>query len=109
MNHFNNLTPAEAERLAMLAEECAEVIAIVGKILRHGFDSYHPDQPAVTNRDLLASELADVDGVVRAMKRYEIRDYSCRDIDGDHWLKKLRYAHHQQDAAFAPLPPEGKA
>lgn len=34
--HFNNLTPGEAERLAMLAEECGEVIQAVGKILRHG-------------------------------------------------------------------------
>lgn len=24
MDHFNQLTPAEAERLAMLAEECGE-------------------------------------------------------------------------------------
>ncbi len=42
-DHFNRLTPAEAERLAMLAEEAAEVIQIVGKILRHGYASYHPD------------------------------------------------------------------
>lgn len=41
--HFNGLTPAEAERLAMLSEECGEVIQIIGKILRHGYDSYHPD------------------------------------------------------------------
>ena len=34
--HFNGLTPAEDERLAMLAEECAEVIKIVSKIQRHG-------------------------------------------------------------------------
>ena len=35
-DHFNNLTPGEAERLAILAEECGEVIQIIGKILRHG-------------------------------------------------------------------------
>ena len=30
-DHFNGLTHAEAERLAMLAEEAAEVIQVVGK------------------------------------------------------------------------------
>lgn len=28
---FNKLTPAEAERLALLSEECAEVIMAIGK------------------------------------------------------------------------------
>ena len=37
MNNFNQLTPAETERLAILAEECGEVIQAVGKILRHGY------------------------------------------------------------------------
>ena len=60
MDHFNGLSPAEAERLAMLAEECGEVIHIVGKILRHGYDSYHPADPTVTNRDLLGRELTDL-------------------------------------------------
>jgi NTP pyrophosphatase (non-canonical NTP hydrolase) len=39
---FNGLTSAEAERLAILAEECGEVIQAVGKILRHGYQSYNP-------------------------------------------------------------------
>lgn len=98
MEHFNKLTPAEAERLAMLAEECAEVIYIIGKILRHGYDSYHPDTRAVTNRDLLAEELADVNAVLNAMGRAELRDYSLQDSIGNRWRKKLRYAHHQEDA-----------
>lgn len=93
--HFNGLTPAEAERLAMLAEECAETIAIVGKILRHGFDSYHPDTPSITNRDMLANEIADVDAVVKAMKQSELKDYSAQDTLGQRWDKKLLYSHHQ--------------
>ena len=96
-DHFNKLTPAEAERLAMLAEECAEVIAIIGKILRHGYESYHPDTPAISNRDMLADEIADVHAVVRAMKWGELRDYSCEDIIGTRWKMKLRYSHHQDD------------
>lgn len=97
-DHFNGLWPAEAERLAMLAEECAETIGIIGKILRHGYDSYHPDTPSITNRDMLADELADVNAVVKAMKRSELRDYTCEDVIGNRWRKKLRYSHHQESA-----------
>lgn len=57
--HFNGLTPAEAERLALLAEEAGEVIQAVGKILRHGYESGHPDG-GDSNRDALARELGHV-------------------------------------------------
>lgn len=61
-DHFNNLTPAEAERLALLAEECGEVIKAVMKILRHGYESVNPDaQPALSNnRGDLMDELGHV-------------------------------------------------
>ena len=95
MTHFNQLTPAEAERLAMLAEECGEVIQIVGKILRHGYDSYHPVNPRVTNRDLLAKELRDVNAVLLAMGQSELQDYSVQDVLGV-WERKLQYTHHQE-------------
>jgi NTP pyrophosphatase (non-canonical NTP hydrolase) len=95
-DHFNKLTPAEQERLAMLAEECAEVIQVVGKILRHGYDSYHPDAPDQTNRDLLAKELRDVNAVVRVMQHAELGDYYIEDASGTTWERKLRYTHHQE-------------
>lgn len=41
--HFNGLSPAEAERLAILAEECSEVVQKVCKTLRNGYESTHPD------------------------------------------------------------------
>lgn len=94
--NFNGLTPGETERLAMLAEECAEVVQIVGKILRHGYDSYHPENQALTNKDLLANEIADVDAVIKEMKRSELKDYECRDIIGSRWKKKLLFSHHQE-------------
>lgn len=56
---FNKLTPAEVERLALLAEECAEVVQVIGKILRHGYNSCHP-RSSTTNREMLMSELGDV-------------------------------------------------
>lgn len=57
--HFNGLTPAEAERLAVLAEECGEVIHIIGKILRHGYNSRHPEG-GDTNKGILERELGDL-------------------------------------------------
>lgn len=59
MEHFNKLTPAEAERLALLAEECGEVIQAIGKVLRHGYESAHPDG-GPTNRKALERECGDV-------------------------------------------------
>lgn len=63
--HFNGLSEAEAERLAVLAEECAEVIKAISKILRHGYESVNPhaldsgDRPPETNRSALERELGD--------------------------------------------------
>ena len=45
--------------LTILQEECAEVIKIVSKIKRFGWESTHPDG-GPTNRDKLAQELGDV-------------------------------------------------
>jgi NTP pyrophosphatase (non-canonical NTP hydrolase) len=97
--HFNNLTPAEAERLAMLAEECGEVIQAVGKILRHGYASVHPSgrDQGRDNRANLLRELGDVSAIVSLM---------CGESDISHEqmvaaafdkLKRLKpYVHHQQ-------------
>ena len=55
------VTPAQMERLAFLIEECGEVIQKATKIMRFGFDSYHPDDPQrETNRDRLFREMTDV-------------------------------------------------
>lgn len=95
-DHFNKLTPAEAERLAMLAEECGEVIQAITKILRHGYDSHHPSRPGITNKRLLNKEMIDVYSVWREM---EMRDgVSAGHLDDVYhaWRKKLKYSHHQE-------------
>jgi NTP pyrophosphatase (non-canonical NTP hydrolase) len=56
---FNGLDPAEVERLAILAEEMEEAIQAIGKILRHGYDSTHPNG-GPTNKESLEKELGDV-------------------------------------------------
>ena len=56
--HFNKLTPAEDERLALLLEEMGEALQIIGKIQRHGYDSKNPlTEDLTTNRQLLEMEL----------------------------------------------------
>lgn len=94
--HFNKLRPAEAERLAILAEECGEVIQIVGKILRHGFESCHPDGVA-TNRQLLENELGDVS---YAMSELMIRnDISGNAVNSRMFKKREKtkpFLHHQE-------------
>ena len=91
--HFNRLTPAEAERLAMLAEEAGEIVQVVGKILRHGYESYHPDNPHSTNRDLLAKEVTDILAVIELMDQ-DFNVGSGGDIDTA-IRKKMRFSHHQ--------------
>lgn len=57
----NNLSLAEIERLAVLAEELGEVQQMVGKILRFGYESKNPsDLDGKTNRELLETELGDL-------------------------------------------------
>lgn len=92
--HFNGLTPAEAERLAMLVEECGEVIQAATKILRHGYESHHPDDPSTTNRDLLTSEMADLLAVSEMMDAdFSLIDAAAKDTAIE---RKMRYAHHQR-------------
>lgn len=92
------LTPAEAERLAMLAEECGEVIQAVGKILRHGYESRHPEG-VIENRVALARELGDVMAIMELMD--EAGDVFKVDTDKYMDIKLLkihRYTHHQRDS-----------
>lgn len=95
-NHFNNLTPAEAERLAMLAEEAGEIVQSVGKILRHGYESHHPsDHPSFTNRLDLKSETIDVLAVLELMNDAgDLPNHGFAEIKNA-MVKKREYAHHQ--------------
>lgn len=52
MEHFNKLKPSELERLALLSEECSEVIQAINKIIRHGYNSSHPDRRENNRYDL---------------------------------------------------------
>jgi hypothetical protein len=95
---FNGLDAAEHERLSLLMEECAEVIAIAGKIMRHGYTSTNPTVKAVdriTNRALLEKELGDVTFAIRLM--VDRTDVDA-DLIAEHGARKSKrvwqYLHH---------------
>jgi NTP pyrophosphatase (non-canonical NTP hydrolase) len=95
---FNRLTSAQAERLAMLAEEAGEIAQAVGKILRHGYNSYHPDVPEITNRQLLYREIKDLRGVLFLMSITGDMSTDVTESEVEAAAKKkLRYSHHQHD------------
>lgn len=93
----NGLSPAQSERLALLAEEMGEAIQVIGKILRHGYDSRNPlKHDAVTNRWLLEGELGHVLAAMCLLQ--ESGDLSTEAISDlrDLKLKTVsRWLHHQ--------------
>lgn len=98
-----NLSKGETERLAMLAEEAGEVIQAVGKVLRHGYESYHPAdlykgiaQPgAESNRDRLYNELCDLLGVLKLMtSKQDLKELSETQVRVA-MERKLKYSHFQ--------------
>ncbi len=64
-NHFNDLTPAELERLAILSEELGESQQAIGKILRHGYDSCYGT--GLTNRQDLEREIGHVENAIQML------------------------------------------
>lgn len=65
---FNKLTPPEIERLAILAEECGEVVQMVGKVMRFGYANVHPRLPELgTNAARLEEELGNILNIIDMM------------------------------------------
>lgn len=95
--HFNQLTASELERLSILAEECAEVIQIVNKIIRHGYESCNPfDTEKTTNRRLLEKELGDMSYAEGALIQHD--DVDAIRINNRRMQKEQdirKYLHHQ--------------
>ena len=60
MGIVNRIGEPEQERLGLLSEEMGEVQQIIGKILRHGLDSYYPAFQGRSNADYLEMEAGDV-------------------------------------------------
>lgn len=96
---FNKLSPAQAERLDLLAEECAEVIVAIMKIKRHGYDTYNPDKPLATNAYTLEEELGHIIASIELLT--QANDIDLDVINSSALIKKENhklgrcYMHHQ--------------
>ena len=93
---FNGLTFAEAERLALLLEELGEAQQAIGKILRHGYESIHPNG-GPDNKENLEKEIGDVLLAIQLMTNNG--DLSGFEIEGhknDKRKKVAQYLHHQR-------------
>lgn len=98
----NELTDAQAERLALLIEECGEVIQACAKILRHGYESYNPLEPVKTsasNREMLATEIGHIQhAVARMVKAGDIRAWQIEESEQSKSERIGRWLHHQGGA-----------
>ena len=94
---FNKLTDAQLERLYVLSEELGEVQQVIGKVLRHGYESTYPGETE-TNLQSLQRELGDVFCALKLMD-------DASDIDTDRMIEHAvakearvqKYLHHQND------------
>jgi hypothetical protein len=99
---MNNLTEAQIERLAKLAEEATEVAQACMKILRFGFVSSHPACPETNNRENLAKELGDFRAAMTLLvqaKELHIWEYQHFAIESLDSIQK--YMVHQENVVLA--------
>ena len=95
--NFNGLTAGQVERLALLLEEMGEAQQIIGKILRHGYDSFHPDDDrSPSNRGMLEKEIGDILAALDLLvKNKDLNDdYFEQAREKKHRTVKP-YLHHQ--------------
>jgi NTP pyrophosphatase (non-canonical NTP hydrolase) len=104
MTHFNQLSPAQAESLALLLEELGEAQQAIGKMLRHGAHSYHPDTGAV-NRETLARELGDIRAAVHiAVKLCVVDEEHIASATYSKLQRVGEYLHHIEAITWRPIP-----
>lgn len=109
--HFNMLSPAQLELLACLAEECGEVVQVIGKIMRHGYDDWSPlDASQTTNRANLERELGDLNAVCDRLRwAGDIQVSNVRKASDAKHTKLAKWTHHQPDSELAEANPARKA
>lgn len=88
----NMMTPAEAEALEILIEECSEVIKAATKALRHGWEAT-ADGVSYDNRNDIEVELGQLDhaaGMVIALSSLKIENIrnacNTKRADIEKWL-----------------------
>lgn len=94
----NQLSDAEIERLAILAEEMGEAQQCIGKILRHGYESYNPvvDTGRVNRREL-ERELGDISfAIMQMVKNKDVNSAGIEARKQDKSRSIKRWLHHQE-------------
>ena len=102
-NSFNKLNPGELERLAVLLEELGEAQQAIGKILRHGYDTYNPllepdsdGNPVTCNREDLEKELGDILCAIDLMNAARDIRRGVIELRADQKREKISgWLHHQ--------------
>ena len=94
---FNKLTDAQIELLALLSEECGEVVKAIGKIMRHGYESMNPrNRSGPTNRTSLEREVGDVLASVSLLEQAgDVDPKAIARAQKRKARKVTRYLHHQ--------------
>ena len=95
----NGLTPAQAERLAVLVEEMGEAIQAAGKVLRFGWDSRcHGDPASPSGRERLQAELGDVACAVDLLCfAGDVSRYKVIDATNSRHGRVAKHMHHQDE------------
>lgn len=103
MPFSNGLSRAQAERLALLAEECGELVMAIGKVLRHGYDSYNPDdRSGPDNREAVEAECGDVLAAIELLTMArDIEAELVSDAKADKLERVWKYMHHSKPAPAA--------
>jgi hypothetical protein len=97
---FNRLSPEQVERLAVLGEELAEAGLAIGKILRHGYASRHPDREDTSNRSDLEMEMGHVVAALSLLYRGGDLDPVMVVRAEDAKLRKLPTYLHEQSTVL---------
>ena len=100
--HFNALTEGEQERLSILLEELGEAQQCIGKILRHGYESYNPVvDTGMTNRRELERELGDIYAAIQMLiDKRDVNEIGIKWRMGEKQKSIKQWLHHQTSPAI---------
>ena len=102
---FSKLTDAQLERLAILSEELGEAQQVIGKIIRHGYESFDPnrsEEPFIetegTNRSDLEEELGDIVCAIEMLSGSGDISRGRIESRAEEKSRKIKpYLHHQAE------------
>lgn len=97
----HRVSSATVERLAVLLEECGEIVHIAGKTLRHGLESSHADYGFMLNRDLLAKEVGDVLAAIDVLLVFELELADVQAAKRAKFDRLAQFFHHPENRKTA--------